>query len=81
MVNEKKLKVKYSDFQTTLSFNEWVERYRVSSGYIEPTKYYQGNAGSPKMSMDTLMELQISRKTSGDGQQNLIGKILSLISF
>jgi hypothetical protein len=80
MIKEK-LRVKYSEFKTDLTYNEWVEQYRVSSGYIEPTKYYQGNAGSPKMSMDTLMELQISRKTSGDDQQNLIGKILSLISF
>jgi hypothetical protein len=80
MIKER-LRVKYSDFKTDLTYNEWVEQYRVSSGYIEPTKYYQGNAGSPKMSMDTLMELQISRKTSGDDQQNLIGKILSLISF
>ena len=80
MIKER-LRVKYSEFKTDLTYNEWVEQYGVSSGYIEPTKYYQGNAGSPKMSMDTLMELQISRKTSGDGQQNLIGKILSLISF
>lgn len=80
MIKEK-LRVKYSEFKTDLTYNEWVEQYRVSSDYIEPTKYYQGNAGSPKMSMDTLMELQISRKTSGDDQQNLIGKILSLISF
>ena len=80
MIKER-LRVKYSEFKTDLTYNEWVEQYGVSSGYIEPTKYYQGNAGSPKMSMDTLMELQISRKTSGEGQQNLIGKILSLISF
>lgn len=80
-MTKERLRVKYSEFKTDLTYNEWVEQYRVSSGYIEPTKYYQGNAGSPKMSMDTLMELQISRKTSGDGQQNLIGKILSLISF
>jgi hypothetical protein len=80
-MTKEKLRVKYSDFKTDLTYNEWVEQYGVSSGYIEPTKYYQGNAGSPKMSMDTLMELQISRKTSGDDQQNLIGKIISLISF
>lgn len=40
---EKKLRVKLSTFQTDLTFNEWVEKYGVSSGYAEPTKYFQGN--------------------------------------
>ena len=40
---EKKLKVKYSNFQTDMTFNEWVEKYGVSSGDVEPTKYFQGN--------------------------------------
>jgi hypothetical protein len=26
-----------------LTFNEWCEKYKVSSRYIEPTKYYQKN--------------------------------------
>lgn len=78
---DNKLKVKQSDFKTTLSFNEWVVKYRVSSGYIEPTKYYQGNAGSPMMSMDTKMEFSSPKKTSGEPGQNLIGKILALINL
>jgi hypothetical protein len=41
--NEKRLRVKYSTFQTEMSFNEWVSKYGVSSGYVEPTKYFQGN--------------------------------------
>lgn len=78
---DNKLKVKQSDFKTTLSFNEWVVKYGVSSGYIEPTKYYQGNAGSPMMSMDTKMEFSSPKKTSGEPGQNLIGKILALINL
>ena len=40
---EKKLRVKYSTFQTPLSYNEWAEQYRVSSLYEEKTPYYTGN--------------------------------------
>jgi hypothetical protein len=43
---EKKLRCKMSTFQTELSFNEWVQKYNVSHGYIEPTKYFQGNPSS-----------------------------------
>jgi hypothetical protein len=43
---EKKLRVKLSTFQTDLTFNQWVEKYGVSSGYQEPTKYFQGNPSS-----------------------------------
>ena len=78
---DKKLRVKHSDFKTNLTFNEWVEKYNVSSGYIEPTKYYQGNAGSPKMSIDTRMEMSFKKKSTGEPGQNLIGRILSLINL
>ncbi len=40
---ENKLRVKLSTFKSDLTFNEWVEKYRVGSGYVEPTKYFQGN--------------------------------------
>jgi hypothetical protein len=43
---EKKLKVKLSTFQTPLSFNEWVTRYKVSSQYVEPTQYFTGHLGN-----------------------------------
>jgi hypothetical protein len=78
---EKKLRVTPSKFKSTLTFNEWVEKYRVSSGYIEPTKYYQGNAGTPRITMDTKMEFLSSRKSSADQKSNLLGKLMSLISF
>lgn len=39
---EKKLKVKLSNFKTTLTFNEWAKMYRVSSMYQESTPYYTG---------------------------------------
>jgi hypothetical protein len=42
-IQEKKLRCKMSTFKTDLSFNQWVEKYKVSHGYIEPTKYYQNN--------------------------------------
>ena len=41
---KKNLKVKLSDFETPLTFNEWVVKFDVSRDYVEPTKYYQGNA-------------------------------------
>jgi hypothetical protein len=78
---EKKLKVRPSKFKSTLTFNEWVEKYKVSSGYIEPTRYFQGNPGSPRITMDTKMELRYSRKSSDGNKQNLLGRLLSLISF
>jgi hypothetical protein len=78
---EKKLRVKMSTFQTTLTFNEWVDKYNVSRGYIEPTKYFQGNAGSPRMTMDTRLELKLQQKSPEGNKRNLLGKIISLISF
>ena len=53
---EKKLKIKSSTFQTPLSFNEWVVKYKVSSQYVEPTKYFTGNW---KNSMDTRYEFDL----------------------
>jgi hypothetical protein len=78
---EKKLRVKPSKFKSSLTFNEWVEKYKVSSGYIEPTKYFEGNAGSRRITMDTRMELRFSEKSSDQKGQNLLGKLLSYISF
>lgn len=74
---DKKLKVKTSKFENTLTFNEWVEKFNVSRYYVEPTKYFQNNAGSPKMTMDTKMEMRFS---SGRKKQNLLGKIISIFS-
>lgn len=57
---EKKLRCKMSTFQTDLSFNEWVQKYRVSHGYIEPTKYFQGNAScgiTPEVPKESFFEL------------------------
>jgi hypothetical protein len=34
------------NFKRELTYNEWVEKYKVSSGYVEPTRYYQGNPSS-----------------------------------
>lgn len=39
----KKLRVKYSDFKTELTYNEWCREYNVSKYYTEPTQFYQGN--------------------------------------
>ncbi len=57
---EKKLKVTTSKFENPLTFNEWVVMYKVSSQYVEPIKYFQGNPGSPKITMDTKMEFDSS---------------------
>lgn len=40
------LRVKVSKFKSDLSFNEWAEKYKVGHGYVEPTKYFQGNVGA-----------------------------------
>jgi hypothetical protein len=78
---EKKLKVRTINFERRLTFNEWVEKYKVSSAYVEPTKYFQGNAGSPRITMDTKMEFISPRESSADRKPNLLGKLMSLISF
>ncbi len=78
---EKKLKVRTINFERRLTFNEWVEKYKVSSAYVEPTKYFQGNPGSPRITMDTKMEYMSSRESSANRKSNLIGKLMSLISF
>lgn len=38
-----KINVHLSKFERPLSFNEWSEKLNVSSRYVEPTKYFQGN--------------------------------------
>jgi uncharacterized membrane protein affecting hemolysin expression len=73
-MEEKKLKCKMSTFQTDMSFNEWVRAYRVSSQYIEPTKYYQGNAGSVRITMDTKMEY-MNFKTTQTADQSILSGI------
>ena len=47
-MNKKTKKMNTSNNQTKreLSFNEWVTKYNVGSGYVEPTKYFQGNPSS-----------------------------------
>ena len=78
---QKNLKVTASKFENPLTFNEWVEMYKVSSAYIEPTKYFQGNPGCPRITMDTKMEFFSDRESSGDHKRNLLGRLMSLISF
>ncbi len=40
-----KLNVKPSKYKHRMSYNEWTKEFRVGSGYVEPTKFYQGNPG------------------------------------
>jgi hypothetical protein len=49
---ETKLNVKTSYHERELTFNEWVEKYKVSSDYVEPTKYFQGNPSSGFVPME-----------------------------
>jgi hypothetical protein len=49
---ETKLNVKTSHHERELTFNEWVEKYKVSSQYQEPTPYFQGNPSSGFVPMD-----------------------------
>jgi hypothetical protein len=64
---EKKLKVKLSNFKTTLTFNEWCKRYNVGSHYVEPTKYFTGHlAGSMNKRYEFLPEVsQVEGKFTG----------------
>lgn len=73
-MEEKKLKCKMSTFQTDMSFNEWVRAYGVSSQYIEPTKYYQGNANSIRITMDTKMEY-MNFKTTRTADRSILSGI------
>jgi hypothetical protein len=40
------LKVKTCDFESKLSFNDWVKEFNVSSQHELRTNYYQGNPSS-----------------------------------
>jgi uncharacterized membrane protein affecting hemolysin expression len=80
-MEEKKLKCKMSTFQTDMSFNEWVRAYGVSSQYIEPTKYYQGNAGSIRITMDTKMEYMNFKTTQTADRSILSGIKQSIVDI
>lgn len=38
-----KLNVNPSTHQHRLSYNDWVKEFKVGSGYVEPTKYFEGH--------------------------------------
>ena len=79
---EKNLKVRTINFERRLTFNEWVEKYRVSSGYIEPTKYFQGNPGSPRITMDTKMEFDSSfHRRDGNKFTGILNKLKTKIKW
>lgn len=44
--------IKTTSSEPRLSFNEWSEQLKVSSNYIEPTKYFQGNPSSGFVPME-----------------------------
>lgn len=50
---EKKLNAKMSNFQTHLSFNEWVKEFNVSRDYVTPTPFFKNN---PKENYHKLTE-------------------------
>jgi hypothetical protein len=75
---EKKLKCKMSTFQTPLSFNEWVERYRVSSQYVEPTKYFTGYLGG---TMNTRYEFAPEVSQDGDKFTGILNKLKTKIKW
>jgi hypothetical protein len=57
-----------------MTFNEWVKEYNVSSQYVEPTKYYQGNANSFRITMDTKMEY-MNFKTTQKADRSILSGI------
>jgi hypothetical protein len=44
-MNMEKLNVKPSNHKHLMSYNDWAREFNVGSGYVEPTKYFQGNPG------------------------------------
>ena len=50
---ERVLKCKPSKFKSELTFNEWAEKYNVGRGYVQPTKYFQGNPSSGYAPIET----------------------------
>ena len=46
IIHSNQKKNKMENFKRELTYNEWVEKYKVSSGYVEPTRYFQGNPSS-----------------------------------
>ena len=79
---ENKLKVTTSKFKNPLTFNEWVEKYKVSSAYIEPIKYFQGNAGSPRITMDTRYDFDSSfDRRDGSKFTGILNKIKTKIKW
>jgi hypothetical protein len=75
---EKKLKVKLSTFQTPLSFNEWVMKYKVSSQYVEPTRYFTGHLGS---TMNTRYEFLPEVNQDEDKITGILNKIKTKIKW
>ena len=75
---EKKLKVKLSTFQTPLSYNEWVTRYKVSSQYVEPTKYFTGHLGS---TINTRYEFCPEVSQDGDKFTGILNKLKTKIKW
>jgi len=51
------LRVTLSKFKSPLTFNEWVEKYNVSSQYFETPKLFQGN---PSCGIKPLVDLEES---------------------
>lgn len=79
---EKKLKVTTSKFKNPLTFNEWVVMYKVSSQYVEPIKYFQGNPGSPRITMDTKMEFDLKfDKPRGNKFTGILNKLKTKIKW
>ena len=54
----KGLRVKYSNFQTDLTYNEWVKKYKVGTMVPFETKYFQGNPSCGIRPMEILREPQ-----------------------
>jgi hypothetical protein len=56
---------KKKEMERELTYNEWVEKYKVSSGYVEPTKYFQGNPSSGFKPIENLTTFQRFLKLLG----------------
>ena len=70
---EKKLRVKYSDFKTDLTHNEWCKEYNVSRYYTEPTPFYQGNTQFNSSTFQSVEDL-FPRMSFGEKLINKIKK-------
>lgn len=58
-----KLRIKESKFKPEMEYNDWTKQFNVGGGYIEPTKYYNGNTGWGQQHKTNVLDTMFSYLT------------------